>query len=177
MQKQFEEVGLEGWLENWDIKNIYSEVASLAPGEIYVEVGVAHGKSLAVANLAAYPGVQLYGVDEINWSDREDKINKFLSFYNKTSTHTFIEGDSQNTARFWRKGFISTLFIDGDHSYMGTLKDIASWLPLVEHGGTIMFDDYNDKEEVKQAVIDILKDGTAYTDHRIDGEMYICKKL
>jgi len=39
---------------------------------------------------------------------------------------------------------IDVLFIDGDHSKNGVMRDYSMYEPLVRPGGAIIFDDYND---------------------------------
>ena len=50
------------------------------------------------------------------------------------------------------------MFIDGDHSYNGVIKDIEMYVPLVRKDGIIVFDNYDCKAwpQVKPAVDDFL---------------------
>ncbi len=176
LQKHCNQLGFGGWLHLWDIEHIYKEVSKLEAGQVYLEIGVARGQSLAIASLAAKPGVQVYGIDIINWSDRDENIKKLLDIYDKHAKWNFIEGDSQVEARAWQLP-IDVLFIDGDHAYEGVKKDIISWFPHVKSGGTIMFDDFNEKTGVSQAINETIRDHRLYPDQRIDNEMFICNKL
>lgn len=178
MKKEIEdtldEVGLGGWIEPWDIKNIYLEVAMLEPGQTYLEVGVAHGASLSVACLAAQKGVNLYGIDIIDQPDRDEKMTAFLEKMGKEGDYKFIHGESQVWARYWNHGMIDVLFVDGDHTKKGVIRDIASWIPWVKD--TVMFDDYKDGSGVKRAISEILFEHQAFK-HKIDNEMYIMKRI
>lgn len=49
------------------------------------------------------------------------------------------------------------IYIDGDHSYEGTLFDLESSIEVVRPGGIIFGDDYGNKKEVKQAVDDFIQ--------------------
>lgn len=170
-----EELGYKDWLNEWDVRNIYESVSSLESGT-YFEVGVAHGVSLAVASLAANEHVRVGGVDRVDQPDRDAFIKTFLDKFGKiTDNPKFFNDDSQMRARI--SGPIDILYIDGDHTYEGILKDIASWTPWVVSGGTIMFDDYNDVTGVKQAVNETIYHHRMYEDFRIDGQMFICKKV
>lgn len=173
------EVGLSDWIEEWDVRNIYQAVGKIPAGGVYFEVGVAHGASLSVASLAARDGVFVGGVDRASWPDRDYLIGSFLDKFNKKSVHKFFEDDSQLLAK---TGLgidkpIDVLFIDGDHTYEGTLRDIASWVPWVAYGGVILFDDYNDLTGVKKAVNETIFNHRAYNDFRVDGEMFFCRKI
>ena len=174
MKDRLDDAGLGGWLDDWDIENIYKEVSKLKFGQTYVEIGVAHGASLSIANSATKDGINLYGIDRIDWPDREGLIEKFLGYQGK---HEFIEGESEVQARFWNRGEIDLLFIDGDHTYEGVLKDIALWVPWVKHGGIIMFDDYTEVTGVKEAVNKILFEHKAFKDQKVEGEMFIITKI
>lgn len=177
VQEQFKSLDLNGWLEDWDIKNIYNEVSKLMEGQLYLEIGVAYGKSASIACLAANRSVKVKGIDTLNWKIRESNIQNFLRMNNKTIYDwEFIEGDSQLWAKNWNYGLIDVLFIDGNHTYTGVLKDIISWFPWVKDGGKIMFDDYNDKEEVKKAILDTIQDHVKYKNYQIDNEMFILTK-
>ena len=177
---RLKEIGISDWLEDWDFKNISEEVGKLQSGQIYLEIGVAFGVSASLALLSSQIGVKVIGIDNINWTIRNENIHKLLLMYGaleKINNWKFIESDSDVIGRYWKEGFVDCLFIDGDHTYKGVMADMALWIPWVKHGGVIMFDDYNDKTGVKQAVNEVLRDHKAFSDHRIDGEMYICRKI
>lgn len=179
-KKKLAEYEISDWLEDWDIRNISEEVGKLQSGQLYVEIGVAFGVSASLALLSSPMGIQIKGIDKINWVSRDRNINAMLRDYHqeeRINNWEFIEGESEVVGRYWKHGEIDLLFIDGDHTYVGCLSDIALWVPWVKHGGVIMFDDYNDKTGVKKAVNQVLRDHKAFADHRIDGEMYICKKI
>jgi predicted O-methyltransferase YrrM len=53
-------------------------------------------------------------------------------------------GDSVAVASVWPAAPIDAVFIDGDHSFLGALKDFECWGPKVKPGGLVMIDDAND---------------------------------
>jgi hypothetical protein len=53
-------------------------------------------------------------------------------------------GDSANVAAVWPGEPVSAAFIDGDHSFLGALKDFEAWLPKVVPGGLILIDNTAD---------------------------------
>lgn len=168
--------GLGGWVHSWDGKHIYESVSQLKDGETYLEIGVAHGASLALASLAAKSSnVNILGLDVIDWQDRDHLIEKYLAEFGKKPIHGFINNQSKFEAKSWGLP-ISVLYIDGDHTYEGVIKDMLSWLVWVKPGGTILFDDYNDRTGVKLAVDEFLLHHQAFYDFQSDQEMFICKK-
>lgn len=53
----------------------------------------------------------------------------------------FITGDSSTVGRNWHIP-IDLLIVDGDHTYLGVLKDIDAWWNKVKVGGLIVFHDF-----------------------------------
>lgn len=53
------------------------------------------------------------------------------------------------------------MFIDGDHSYAGVVRDWANYGPMLEPGGFVLFDNYQDASwpEVAKAVDEIIAGG------------------
>lgn len=50
---------------------------------------------------------------------------------------TLHRGDSAESASLFPDGHFNLVFIDADHSYEGTKRDITAWLPKVKLGGFI----------------------------------------
>jgi len=75
--------------------------------------------------------------------------NKFmLSRYNRNERELhYIDGSSYDSTsinkvkRILKDRYIDILFIDGDHSYEGAMKDYLNYSPLVKEGGLIVFHD------------------------------------
>jgi len=78
------------------------------------------------------------------------KLNKHNNLYQ------YIEGNSQVKSTYDNlDSTYDIIFIDGDHSYDGVLKDFEIYSKYLKQGGYIVFDDYNDwvhSPEVKSAV-------------------------
>lgn len=62
--------------------------------------------------------------------------------------------DSVEAASHVADGALDFVFIDGDHSYEGVVRDIKVWKPKVKLGGWVMGHDYGNKPDggVKRAV-------------------------
>ena len=69
---------------------------------------------------------------------------------------------SQWLGPIWRRP-IDFLWIDGDHSVVGVMEDIASWSPRLRPGGIICGDDYNHPSGMRRAVDALVRE---------DGERY-----
>lgn len=158
------EIGLEGWINDFEGETLRQEIEKLEPGQTYLEVGVAFGKSLSTMCYYAKEGVNILGLDILNWEHRDNNMQK-LGVGGRAQ---FIEGDSQQIAlewnRTWNKNPIDLLFIDGDHTYYGIVKDLLSWIPNVKPGGRIMLHDYDETSPgVMRAVHDFIFPHPAYS--------------
>lgn len=157
------EIGLDGWIDVSEGEVLKEEIKKLKSGQVYLEIGVAYGKSLATMCYYAEQGVDINGIDRLNWAQRDQNIGK-LEIEN---TANFIEGDSQQEALSWMKP-IDLLFIDGDHTYEGVMRDLLSWVPHVKSGGTVMMHDYDmpTSPGIIQAVSNFIYPHQAYTDFK-----------
>ena len=67
------------------------------------------------------------------------KINRLTNYVEA------IQGDSKRVIKKWNEKYmISILHIDGDHSYNAAKSDADNYIPLVQLGGIIIFDDYDE---------------------------------
>lgn len=161
----------------------------------YVEIGCYAGGSSCL--MLQRPNTTVVSIDlgepidPIIVKNNVDKLN------NLNNPYTYIKGNSQSieTRNKLMKIIdnIDILFIDGDHSYDGVVKDFNMYSNLVNQGGYIVFDDYNDSiysPSVKLAVDDIVKKlngydviGTVPNEFRArpesmkDGNCFIIKKM
>lgn len=80
-----------------------------------------------------------------------------------------------------RSNTFDLIYIDGDHSYEGALADAQNAYPMLENGGILIFDDYNnDQFGVMKAVDEFLATlpQDSYEVLREDGDYQMCiKKL
>jgi predicted O-methyltransferase YrrM len=110
-----------------------------------VEIGVAEGASaLALRRVADSSGV-LYLIDPylpgripgINLSKVCAQIHVRQC---KNAKVHFLREFSYNVSKDWQDP-IDFLFIDGDHSYEGCLRDWKDWSPFIVRGGVAAFHD------------------------------------
>jgi len=98
---------------------------------LYLEIGVKHGRSLAIAKYYA-PEATICGIDI------SDENYDYKYFENIDVT--FIHKSANDVV--WDKP-IDLLFIDGDHSQEQVEKDIKNFAKWVRKGGYILFHDFD----------------------------------
>lgn len=123
----------------------------------YVEIGCYNGGSACL--VLTNPNVVCYSIDTAEFFSKEHVINT-INTLRPNSNFNFIQGKSTVVYNQLPINEIDVLFIDGDHSYNGVIKDFELYSPKVVSGGFIVFDDYFDNHhspEVFSAVNDIVK--------------------
>jgi predicted O-methyltransferase YrrM len=124
----------EGWLTEAERKALFKYAAAVPPDGTIVNIGVEYGASV-VCLKSGNPSAGLYAVD-INLSPNRCPGDMA----------TFIEGDSYIVAQEWPQYakeedlLVDLVFIDGDHSYEGVMRD-TTWLSMVKTGGIAIFHD------------------------------------
>lgn len=152
---------LQGWCSQEKASILIDMIVELKP-DVIVEIGVFGGKSLipmAFALKHNNNGV-IYGVDpwtaeassegmdgvNLEWwsSIDHDQILKGLQSkivqFKLESEVELIQSTSEECPPIQK---INILHIDGNHSEKTSLIDVLKWVPLVESGGIIIFDDVN----------------------------------
>ncbi len=168
MFERMSQIGMDGWISLEECQFIKQMVEKIPTMGVYLEVGVAYGKSLSIASTYARGDVTITGIDRLNWNQRDENMTKLGT----KDRATFIEGDSQDQAVKWGEP-IDLLFIDGDHNYLGVVKDLLSWLPHVKHGGRVMLHDYaNNEPGVMRAIHDFVHLHKAYELEPAHGSIY-----
>ena len=74
---------------------------------------------------------------------------------------------------------IDHLFIDGDHSAHGVKRDFYNYLPFMNKGGLILFDNYNDPRwtEVKPATDEIIEECSEIELHSKGGHLCVVRVI
>lgn len=124
---------------------------------VYLEIGCYAGASAIL--MLQRPRSTVITVD-LGYPISKDIAIKNISVNNPyNNVFNYIEGNSHDISIFEQVKSLSSqvdiLFIDGDHTYNGVIKDYYMYEKLVKSGGYIVFDDYNDRihsPEVKTAV-------------------------
>ena len=115
--------------------------------KVYLEIGSYAGGSAALVSSHPYP-TESYGVDICEVFDGDVVYDTVNSFINPQSSFKFYQGNSQSK-KFADKlkleiPKVDMLYIDAGHWYFDVLADFANFSDLVNSGGYIIFDDYED---------------------------------
>lgn len=145
--------------------HILYDIARSFPDELelnYLEIGCFAGASACL--MAQRPKTNIYSIDLGDPIPKEVVFENIQKFNPHDNRFEYIQGNSHSTET---KSYVKNLgiqfdilFIDGDHSFNGVIKDFMMYYPLVKTGGYLVFDDYGDirfSPEVKTAVDYILK--------------------
>jgi predicted O-methyltransferase YrrM len=141
----------------------------------YLEIGSLFGFSMVNATRSSTPG-KFVGIDLFETTGQvamnnyspdvelrglsKEKTTRLVQTCNIHNHEVnFILGNSQSDDIFKKALEVSdefdVMFIDGDHSYEGCLKDFKKYSPHLRIGGFLLFDD-QDYPEVQKVILDIL---------------------
>ncbi|MEM7386976.1 MAG: class I SAM-dependent methyltransferase [Verrucomicrobiota bacterium] len=128
---------------------LYGLTRSMKP-EVCVEIGSAQGKSACFIGAALRENGKgrLFAIDphtETSWNDRESVdtlpiLRKNLIEAGVDSQVEILRNTSSEAAKNWDHK-IDLLFIDGDHSYDGVMRDWNLFIPHLNSFGTVIFHD------------------------------------
>lgn len=151
-----------------DVHKDFDDVVIKNGYKIGAELGVWYGNH--AEKLLEITGGTLYGIDpyeekiqtsikdidQIEWNEMYKYVMKRLSCFGDRYIH--IRKNSQVSLSDVPDG-LDYVYIDGDHSYEGVMRDIKLWYPKVREGGLIGGDDYGhpNLKGVKKAVLDFFK--------------------
>lgn len=164
---------IDGWMEPEELRWLASTAASLPPGSVAIEVGSWKGRSTKAIAGALSPGSVLYAVDHWKGSAGErlgtqrEALNlgadvMFETFSRNLSQEISfgrvvpVRADSAEGAQVLSKrlpGRAQWVFLDGDHEYEPTKRDIILYRALLAPGGILSGHDYwQDHPGVRRAV-------------------------
>jgi predicted O-methyltransferase YrrM len=170
----------------------------------YVEIGAYAGGSSCL--MLQRLNTTIISVDLGEPISKEVVFSNIIEYKNNNNYYKYIQGNSQtqetkdkvvetlsNSRVLGYTNKIDVFFIDGDHSFDGVLADFNMYSDLVNIGGYVIFDDYNDSvhsPDVKLAVDSLVPSlvdyeiiGTfentlgAYPSELKDGNCFVIKKL
>ena len=168
--------GIVGFADN--CRNLYKEEVDRAQdGDIFVEVGVCLGRSLAflaVEVINSKKNISIHGID--HWGgDRslwwnadmvdllgEDWAKQEGLMYNtciknlEPVAHVvkLLKNDSAKAASNFEDESVAFVFIDADHERDAVMRDLTAWWPKVKPGGTLGGDDYSSSWRTVIAAVD-----------------------
>ena len=137
---------IQGMFGDADMRTMKDEIEKLEPGDVYLEIGVDEGRSMAVAHHYAKPGVFIFGVDIADIQPHpphtigrgDFAIQEGICGYQQHGF--FIHGDADILAQVWKTP-IDLIFIDGGHAYEEVKKNTLMWEPFMKKGSTMLFHD------------------------------------
>jgi hypothetical protein len=108
-------------------------------GEVVSESYKASGDEYALHTPEEWEAVKEKALSKVSWA--KDRVRVY-------------QGTSEGAAEYYSKEEFDVVFIDGDHSYEQTKKDIEAWWDMVAEGGYLGGHDYRDDKNygVIQAV-------------------------
>jgi len=136
-----------------EIKQLFNFVKDIQPNVI-CEIGADMGGTLYLWSKVLQENGLIISIDLPRLYRKS--VNRFIrSFFSKLQRASFIREDSHSTRCLQKineilgKGSVDFLFIDGDHSYDGVMKDFKLYSKFVKSGGLIAFHDIaiDDKAE------------------------------
>jgi len=141
---------IEGFLAPIEERTIQWSVRHVPPGGKIVEVGSYKGKSavnFAYAVRKRGGDATIFCVD--TWRNENIEFAKNVDVFAAFEANVArdrdlivpLRGRSEEVGAAWDRGPIDVLFIDGDHSYEGVVRDVEAWVPHVKPGGLVMFHD------------------------------------
>lgn len=143
--------------------HILYDIANMIKKEkiTYLEIGAYAGAS-AILMLHNEKVEKVFSID-IGKPVEKNTVLKNVSDFFKDDRYNYILGNSQKdktiNSILTKIKEVDILFIDGDHTFQGVIKDFKNYSPIVSKGGYIIFDDYNcnASKEVKVAVDHIIE--------------------
>jgi predicted O-methyltransferase YrrM len=147
--------GVEGWLNEAQVRRLWAAAARVRPPGRIVEVGSFRGRSTIVLASASVEGVEVIAIDPHAGSDRgpqeiaaeaEQGRQDFAAFH-ANLRRVGIEDRVRHLrvlsldALRATGGNIDLLFLDGVHRYRPAREDIMQWGSRVKPGGTMLVHD------------------------------------
>jgi len=157
---------IDGWFDEWDHAGYVQVVQNYAHGN-FAEIGCWKGRSLC--SIMPYLMKNQYrnifaidhwngSADELETSHKEAVDGDIFSQFTENMKQAGYEGmysalrmDSSTAASKFLDRYFNVVFIDGDHTYEGVMKDIKAWKSKVTPGGTLCGHDSH-YPPVKQAL-------------------------
>ncbi len=137
-----------------DILPFYRSVCDTIPrGGVFLEVGIAFGRSLAFMR-ELRPDIVCIGLDTFAQVEADDTTHGHLITKHRGHFEAFLAtAPDLLTSCVIVKGDLNAIvsdvdccFIDADHSYSSVFRDIKRAAPLVKPGGTLAGHDYHAEE-------------------------------
>ena len=139
-----------------------------------VDLGTYRGLSAAVLSLAcervhtvdAYEELEESYADELEpnryHNGWECSLANTQALCTRLGNATCQQADTVAAAGEWSGGPVDVLFVDADHSYNGTMRNVEAWLPHMAKGGLVILHDNNPLHPGVMQVIDELREDSRF---------------
>lgn len=134
----------KGWLREEEREYLYSVALALRPAGLIVNIGVEYGASMVCFRQGA-PHVTLVGID-LDMSKFEELYPDFNAILLRGDSWFHLRNISFIMDHVWLTREIDVLFVDGDHSHAGVIRD-SGYADHVKSGGLVIFHDCFDYED------------------------------
>lgn len=124
-----------------------------------VEIGSFCGRScraLADNTTGTVTAVDTWGIEHPAYGEISGLYNTFQENMIGLTNIRVVKKMSLDAAAELASERFDMVFIDADHRYGSVKADIEAWLPLIVPGGLICGHDYDDHEDVRRAVNEVL---------------------
>jgi len=121
----------------------------LPPSPVVINIGAGVGTS-AMAFLEARDDLEVYTLDiqdtahPLGGLENERTVLTEAGLY-PSGRHHQVLGDSAGSGLNWKHPPVDLVFVDGDHSTEGVLRDVDAWYPHLRDGGIMAFHDVGDR--------------------------------
>jgi SAM-dependent methyltransferase len=168
---------------------LYDELAPSLSDQVFVEVGVAYGRSVAYLLEREWPNglPRVYAVDiwkdfmggdqwDITWAKNFGSPRKaceaMLQQHGVEACRTvgLLQSDSPGAAQKFADGSVQAVFIDDEHTYQSVRDGIVAWRRKLKSGGVLCGHDINGHYPgVSTAVVEAFGAGNFETRLNDDG--------
>ncbi len=158
--------GIPGWETEAEEKHLIFYAGLVPDRGAIVEIGAEYGRSAGAFLTAtkSHPEIKVYSIDlfprdhHLVGDLRDTYTNNLKEAGFDLDRVRIALGDSSQISLAWSPDLpIDLLFIDGDHTYEGVVRDIKSWTPFVPIGGLVLFHDVSDGEASHPLHKEVLK--------------------
>jgi predicted O-methyltransferase YrrM len=156
VQQKYAGSGILSWLQEEEQSLLFG-VGAFAPGHgRMVEIGSFQGGSscFLAAGLKRRGQGRLTCIDPflggppwLGMAPHQRTLERFRKGIKACGVEDWVDarvGDSPAVAAIWPAEPVDVAFIDGDHSFLGALRDFEAWLAKVAPGGLILIDNATD---------------------------------
>lgn len=151
--RDFETFGVQTWLMPEEKALLFGLAAFNPAGNQIVEIGTFEGGSaiFSMSGLRHRRSGMLYSIDPhlgappfLGSAPGQFTLRKFRTHVERAGLSEYLRSivnNSHSASATWPGIPISSVLVDGDHSYEGCLLDVGCWAPKLVEGGFLLIDD------------------------------------